>query len=141
MIINEVVTVVQGSCSCDFTSANIIRNVFSCLTSTDDVVFKAELMYADTVSADELVQVISQWADGMPSIIYEGTLLFVDPTCPTELESFSVPDCIVPSQPSITAIAAGVTIGVIGVLLIAIAVIVVTLLALRRRRSQSHQFT
>ena len=140
MIINEVVTVVQGSCSCDFTSANIIRNVFSCLTSTDDVVFKAELMYADTVSADELVQVISQWADGMPSIIYEGTLLFVDPTCPTELESFSVPDCIAPSQPSVTAIAAGVTIGVIGVLLIAIAVIVVTLLALRRR-SQSHQFT
>ena len=137
MIINEVVTVVQGSCSCDFTSANIIANVFSCLTSTDDVVFKAELKYAHTVPADELVQVISQWANGMPSIVYEGTLLFVDPTCPTELESFSVPDCV---ATSVTAIAAGVTIGVIGVLLIAIAVIIVTLLALRRR-SQSHQFT
>ena len=131
----------RESCFCNFTSANVIASVFSCITSTDDVVFKAKLIYADTVSADELVQVISQWADGRPFILYEGTLLSVDPTCPTELESLFAEDCVVPSQPLVTAIAAGVIIGVIGVLLIAFAVIVVTLLALRRRRSQSHQFT
>ena len=141
-IITEVARVVRESCFCNFTSANVIANVFSCITSTDEVVFKAELIYADTVSGDELVQVISQWADGMPSIIYDGTLLSVDPTCPTELESLFAEDCVASSQPSVTAITAGVTIGVIGGLLIAIiiAVIVVTLLALRRR-SQSHQLT
>ena len=93
-------------------------------------------MYADTVSADELVQVISQWADGRPSILYEGTLLPVDPTCPTELESLFAEDCAAPSQQSVAAIAAGTVFGIIGTLLIASTVILAVIFALRRQRNQ-----
>ena len=45
------------------------------------------------MSANQMLHLISKWVETSPSIIVARTLLKVDPTCPTELETLLADDC------------------------------------------------
>ena len=86
-------------CSCGFTQANILNTEFSCRSSEDSVVFRAEIAYASFIyTADELLEFISQWVQNGPSIVVGASRLNVDSNCPTQLDSFLARDCVPTDQ-------------------------------------------
>ena len=89
-IVSAVVQEVQMSCSCSFTEANIRNNEFSCRSIANTVVFRAEIIYT---RAEDLVTLVSAWAQSGTSIVVDSTRLDIDPTCPTQLGSFQDDDC------------------------------------------------
>ena len=84
-------------CSCSFTEANIRNNEFSCRSIANTVVFRAEIIYTTSQQgryrAENLVTLVSEWAQSGTSIVVDSTRLDVDPTCPTQLGSFQDDDC------------------------------------------------
>ena len=58
------------------------------------------------MSAHQMLQLISRWVENSPSIVIVRTLLQLDPTCPTELETLLADDCQKPSIHSNISVAA-----------------------------------
>ena len=144
-IVSAVVQSVQGDCSCNFTEADIPNFEFSCRSIENTVVFRAEIVYTafgeDPYTADGLVTLVSTWAQsGTTSISVDSTRLDVDPSCPTQLESFQVGDCeseTVTDEPGGTSAAAlSGAIGAVCVLLIVIGIIIVVVILVQRTRKQ-----
>ena len=150
-IVSAVVQSVQGDCSCNFTEANIPNFEFSCRSIENTVVFRAEIVYTafgeDPYTADGLVALVSTWAQSGTSISVDSTRLDVDPSCPTQLESFEAGDCeseTVTGQPAASGVnvaALGGAIGAVIVLLIlVIAVLVVVILLQRTRKHKKFRY-
>lgn len=57
------------------------------------------------MSANQILHLIKKWVETSPSIIVTRTLLKVDPTCPTELETLLADDCQKPIIHSNTSVA------------------------------------
>ena len=89
-IVSAVVQQVHMRCSCNFTETNIRNNEFSCRSIANTVVFRAEIIYT---RAEDLVTLVSVWAQSGTSIVVDSTRLDIDPTCPTQLGSFQDDDC------------------------------------------------
>ena len=89
-VVSAVVQEVQMSCSCSFTEANIRNNEFSCRSIANTVVFRAKIGHT---RAEDLLALVSAWAQSGTSIVVDSTRLDVDPTCPTQLGSFQDDDC------------------------------------------------
>ena len=87
---SAVVQQVQMSCSCSFTEANIRNNEFSCRSIANTVVFRAEIGHT---RAEDLLTLVSAWAQSGTSIVVDSTRLDIDPTCPTQLGSLQDDDC------------------------------------------------
>ena len=145
-IVSAVVQTVQRDCSCNFTDTNLQNPEFSCRSVENTVVFRAEIVYtnfgADPYAADSLVALVSAWAQSGTSINVDSTRLDVDPSCPTQLESFEAGDCesdTVTGGPGGANVAAlGGAIGAVCVLLIVVStVLVVVILVLRTRKQKS----
>ena len=136
-IVSAVVQSVQGDCSCNFTEANIQNFEFSCRSIENTVVFRAEIVYTafgeDLYTADVLVALVSTWAQSGTSISVDSTRLDVDPSCPTQLESFQAGDCETTGD---SFAALGGAIGAVCVLLIVIGIIIMIVILVRRRRKQ-----
>ena len=94
---SAVVQEVRMRCSCSFTEANIRNNEFSCRSIANTVVFRAEISYATSQQgryrAENLVTLVSEWAQSGTSIVADSTRLDIDSTCPTQLGSFQDDDC------------------------------------------------
>lgn len=85
---------VEDHCSCTVPENSIHSAVFSCRNSNQAVVFKAKISIQNgVVTTEQMFKIISTWAKTSPSIIVLRSLLQVDPTCPTKLESFLANDC------------------------------------------------
>ena len=96
-IVSAVVQQVQMRCSCNFTETNIRNNEFSCRSIANTVVFRAEIIYTTSQQgryrAENLVTLVSEWAQSGTSIVADSTRLDIDSTCPTQLGSFQDDDC------------------------------------------------
>jgi len=150
-IVSAVVQSVQEDCSCDFTETNLPNFEFSCRSIENTVVFRAEIVYTafgeDPHTADGLVTLVSTWAQSGTSISVDSTRLDVDPSCPTQLESFEAGDCeseTVTGEPAASGVnvaALGGAIGTVIVLLIlVIAVLVVVILLQRTRKHKKFRY-
>ena len=95
--VSAVVQQIQMRCLCNFTETNIQNYEFSCRCIENTVVFRAEIIYTDSQQAryraENLVTLVSGWAQSETSIVVDSTRLVVDPTCPTQLRSFQDGDC------------------------------------------------
>ena len=139
-IVSAVVQSVQEDCSCDFTETNLPNFEFSCRSIENTVVFRAEIVYTafgeDPYTAEGLVALVSTWAQSGISISVDLTRLEVDPSCPTQLESFEAGDCESDiAGGGINAGVVGGTIGAVGVLLI-VAVLGTIIVVVKRPRKQ-----
>ena len=104
-IITEVTDAVGEKCSCSFVMEIIHMYEFSCRSGTSAVVFRAELKYygyTEEYTASDFVEIISSWVENGASLVVDGSRLSVDPTCPTELESFEADDCVTQSPSGTT---------------------------------------
>ena len=138
-IVSSVVQSVQGDCSCNFTETNIRNNEFSCRSTENTAVFRAEIVYTafgeDPYTADGLVTVVSAWVQsGTTSISVASTRLDVDPSCPTQLESFQAGDCEITGGTNVAVL--GGAIGAVCVLLIVIGIVIVIVILVQRKRKQ-----
>ena len=137
-IVSAVVQSVQGDCSCNFTEANIPNFEFSCRSIENTVVFRAEIVYTafgeDPYTADGLVVLVSTWAQSGTSISVDSTRLDVDPSCPTQLESFQAGDCEITGGTNVAVL--GGAIGAVCVLLIVIGIVIVIVILVQRKRKQ-----
>jgi len=149
--VSAVVQSVQGDCSCNFTEANIPNFEFSCRSIENTVVFRAEIVYTtfgDPYTADGLVALVSTWAQsGTTSISVDSTRLDVDPSCPTQLQSFEAGDCeseTVTGEPAASGVNVAVLGGAIGtvivLLILVIAVLVVVTLLHRTRKRKKFRY-
>ena len=151
-IVSAVVKSVQRDCSCNFTEANIPSFEFSCRSVENTVVFRAEIIYTafgvDPYTADGLVALVSTWAQsGTTSISVDSTRLDVDPSCPTQLQSFEAGDCeseTVTGEPAASGVNVAVLGGAIGtvivLLILVIAVLVVVTLLHRTRKRKKFRY-
>jgi len=81
------------------------------------------------------VALVSTWAQsGTASILIsvDSTRLDVDPSCPTQLESFEAGDCETTGGTSVAVL--GGAIGAVCVLLIVTGIIIVVIILVQRRR-------
>ena len=96
-IVSAVVQQVHMRCLCNFTETNIQSYEFSCRSTENTVVFRAEIIYTSSQQggyrAENLVTLVSAWAQSGTSIVVDSTRLDIDPTCPTQLGSFQDDDC------------------------------------------------
>ena len=142
-IVSAVVLSIQKDCSCNFTETNIPNFEFSCRTIENTVVFRAEIVYTafgeDPYTADGLVTLVSTWAQSGTSISVDSTRLDVDPSCPTQLESFQAGDCETTGGTSVAAL--GGAVGAVCVLLIVIGIIIVVVILVQNRNSSGNGMT
>ena len=103
-IVSAVVQQVQMRCLCSFTETNVQNYEFSCRSIENTVVFRAEIIYTSLQQAryraDNLVTLVSGWAQSRTSIVVDSTRLDVDPACPTQLGSFQDGDCELTNTPA-----------------------------------------
>ena len=102
-IVSAVVQQVQMRCSCNFTETNIQNYEFSCRSIENTAVFRAKIIYTSLqrarYRADNLVTLVSGWAQSETSIVVDSTRLDIDPACPTQLGSFQDGDCELTNTP------------------------------------------
>ena len=101
---SAVVQQVQMRCSCNFTETNIQNYEFSCRSIENTAVFRAKIIYTSLqrarYRADNLVTLVSGWAQSGTSIVVDSTRLDIDPACPTQLGSFQDGDCELTNTPA-----------------------------------------
>ena len=140
-IVSAVVQQIQMRCSCNFTETNIQNYEFSCRSIENAIVFRAAIIYTGSQQgrnrAEELVTLVSEWAQSKTSIVGDSTRLDVDPTCPTQLGSFQDGDCqlvidIIGNVATVAALSG--TLGVIGVLLIICSIMIIVFVAQKKRK-------
>ena len=139
-IVSAVVLQVQMSCSCSFTEANIRNNEFSCRSIANTVVFRAEIIYT---RVEDIVTLVSAWAQSGTSIVVDSTRLDVDPTCPTQLGSFQDDDCELTGTVGgnvATFAALGGAFGVVCVLLIISSIIIIVFVVQRKRKHRTFRY-
>ena len=163
---SAVVQQVHMRCLCNFTETNIRNYEFSCRSIENTVVFRAAIIYNGSQQgrnrAEDLVTLVSVWAQSGTSIVVDSTRLDIDPTCPTQLGSFQDDDCeltdtteTVPTRiatngtdPSGTDItgnvatvaALGGALGVIGVLLIICSIMLIVFVVQRKRKQRTPRY-
>ena len=164
-IVSAVVQEVQMRCSCSFTETNIRNNEFSCRSIENTVVFRAEISYTGLQQAryraENLVTLVSGWAQSGTSIVVDSTRLDVDPTCPTQLGSFQDGDCELTDTPATdttstettgtdstatgggnvaTFASLGVVVGVVCVLLIICSIIIIIFVVQKKRKHRTFRY-
>ena len=149
-IVSAVVQEVQMRCSCSFTETNIRNNEFSCRSIANTVVFRAEIIYTSLQQAryraENLVTLVSGWAQSGTSIVVDSTRLDVDHTCPTQLGSFQDGDCELTDTPGTvggnvaTFASLGVVVGVLCVLLIICSIIIIIFVVQRKRKHRTFRY-
>ena len=145
-------------CRCGFTAGHIDHAVsgFQCSENQhNQVVFRSKLYGTVTTNASTLTNYVQQWASSGTSIAVLGLILDVDPTCPVHIASFSDPECAVtthpssrgtqsitvsPIHPTIGSLFAGVTAGIVFLIIavIVIMIVIIVILVIRRRRTASY---
>ena len=125
--------------------------MFSCRNINTAVIFKARINIANKTFADQMLHFISTWVKSSPSIIIVKTLLEVDPTCPTELETLLADDCqnllIFPNvslhpdtenhESAIIPIISGTTVGVLVAMTIMVITIIGCIMLYKAKRTNS----
>ena len=166
-IVSAVVQEVQMRCLCNFTEINIQNNEFSCRSIENTVVFRAEIIYTGLQQAryraENLVTLVSGWAQSGTSIVVDSTRLDVDPACPTQLGSFQDGDCVLTDTPGTDPTSAdttgtdttstatvggnvatfaslGVVFGVVCVLLIICSIIIIIFVVQRKRKHRIFRY-
>ena len=166
-IVSAVVQEVQMRCLCNFTETNIQNNEFSCRSIENTVVFRAEIIYTSLQQAryraENLVTLVSGWAQSGTSIVVDSTRLDVDPACPTQLGSFQGGDCVLTDTPATDPTSAdttgtdttstatvggnvatfaslGVVVGVVCVLLIICSIIIIIFVVQRKRKHRTFRY-
>ena len=97
-IISGVTVAAREECDCSFVEDVIKEDEFSCRSGDSMVVFRAEINYISydtTYEAVDFVGFISQWVETGGSLVANGSKLEIDSTCPTQLNGFEDPDCII----------------------------------------------
>ena len=156
-IISTVMEEITPRCSCIF---EIVSDSFSCRGAQENfentVVFRARVSAqgpASVITADDVVNDISNWVESSASITIASVTLDVDLNCPAMLDSFNSPDCVIvteqptpsPSSPtsssssnsSSISIIAGAAIAV--VIIVILLVIIVVLIVMYRKRKASYR--
>jgi len=149
-------------CSCEFESSNITDYAFSCRGSQgqfrNTVVFRAIISLqvpASVTDANDIVKILSDWVESMPSLTVNGIALALDSGCPAMLDSFDSNDCVTEAPPtdqtsqpsssssssssslsSSTGITAGAGAAAAVVILLLIIVILIIIILYRRRKSR-----
>ena len=139
-IVSAVVQEVRMSCLCSFTEANIRNNEFSCRSIANTVVFRAEISHT---RAEDVVTLMSEWAQSGTSIVVDSTRLNIDPTCPTQLGSFQDNDCELTGTDDgnvATFASLGGVVGVVCVLLIICSIIVIVFVVQRKRKHRTFRY-
>ncbi|XP_065905337.1 hemicentin-1-like isoform X3 [Dysidea avara] len=128
-IISQLMDEITSRCSCTF---NIINETFSCRGSignfVDTVVFRARVSLQDSViTADDVVDDITNWVQSSPSISVAAVTLDVDPSCPAMLDSFNSADCVVVTTSSSSSLPIGIIIGgaTVGVVVVILIIIII----------------
>ena len=144
---SAVVQQIQMSCSCSFTEANIRNNEFSCRSIANTVVFRAEIGHT---RAEDLLTLVSAWAQSGTSIVVDSTRLDIDLTCPTQLGSFQDDDCqLDPTGTDITGTVGGNVatfaslggaFGVVCVLLIICSIMLTVFVVQRKRKHRTFRY-
>ena len=95
-ITSVIVSEVNSVCSCGFALEHIISTVFNCTSlETTQVTIKAQISYFGLVKASDLVEIISLWVREGQHLVVDETVLYIDPTCPVEIDSLlTSDDCI-----------------------------------------------
>ena len=85
---------IESSCSCDFTSDNIINAKFVCNDyESTHVVMRAYISYTGAIHANELVTIISMWIRNGPNLTLNESVVAIDPTCPVKMDFLTPNDC------------------------------------------------
>ena len=171
-IVSAVVQEVQMRCSCNLTETNIQNYEFSCRSIENTVVFRAAIIYTGSQQgrnrAENLVTLVSEWAQSETSIVVDSTRLDIDPTCPTQLGSFQDGDCELTNTPGTdttgtdttgtdttgtdttgtgvvggnvaTSASLGVVVGVVCVLLIICSIIIMIFVIRKKRKHRTFRY-
>ena len=166
-IVSAVVQQVQMRCLCNFTETNIQNYEFSCRSIENTVVFRAAIIYTGSQQgryrAENLVTLVSGWAQSGTSIVVDSTRIDVDPACPTQLGSFQDGDCELTDTPGTdttstdttgtdttstatvggnvaTFASLGVVVGVVCVLLIICSIIITIFVVQRKRKHRTFRY-
>ena len=143
-IVSGVTEVVKQSCSCNSFVKDIIQShQFICVYDAAQVVFRAEMRYysyTEEHTASDFVEIVATWVGEGATLVVDGLQLSVDASCPTEVESFEVEDCLtITSTQGVFSVA---TIGSIGggtasllVLLVLITACIAVAVKFRRKKS------
>ena len=148
-------------CLCEFNSSNIIDDAFSCHGFQEEfrntVVYRAMITLRvpfSVTDADDIVNLLSNWVESMPSMTVNGIALTLDPGCPAMLDSFDSNDCVTEaphtdqtnqptssssssSSSSSVGIIVGATVAAVVILLL---IIVAIILYIYYRRKSSYRY-
>jgi len=99
--------------------------------------------------ADDIVKILSDWVESMPSMTISGIALAIDPGCPAMLDSFDSNDCVTEAPPtdqtnqtssssssSSLSSSTGITAGAVAAAVILLLIIVVLIILYQRHKSR-----
>ena len=109
-------------------------------------------MLPPVTDADDIITEMSEWVQTKPSVIVNGVTLYLDPSCPVMLDSFTSPDCGTDTPPpdqanqssssSSSSSSVGIIIGAVVavVIIILLLIIVVLIIVMYRKRKSTYRY-
>ena len=109
---------------------------------------------ASVTDADDIVKILSDWVETMPSVRVNRVTLDLDPACPAMLDSFDSNDCVTEVQPtdqtnqppsssssSSSSLSVGIIVGaIVAAVVILLLIIVILIIILYYRRKSSYRY-
>jgi len=104
---------------------------------------------SSVTDADDIVKILSDWVETMPSVRVNGIALAINPACPAMLDSFDSNDCVTevpqtnqPSSSSSSSSSVGIIVGVVvaATVVILLLIIVAAIIILHQRNRSSYRY-
>ena len=95
----QLVNTLRSRCNCNISSLNIQRDSFSCGQLDHLILYRGQIFGSNNFSPSGLASLMQSWvSSNQASLMIDSFRMTIDPTCPTQINTLTAPDCPLGTQ-------------------------------------------
>ena len=95
----QLVNTLRSRCNCNISSLNIQHDSFSCGQLDHLILYRGQIFGSNDFSSSGLTSLMQLWvSSNQASLMIDSFRMPIDPTCPTQINTLTAPDCPLATQ-------------------------------------------
>ena len=95
----QLVNTLRSRCNCNISSLNIQRDSFSCGQLDHLILYRGQIFGSNDFSPSGLASLMQSWvSSNQASLTIDSFRMPIDPTCPTQINTLTAPNCPLATQ-------------------------------------------
>ena len=95
----QLVNTLRSRCNCNISSLNIQRDSFSCGQLDHLILYRGQIFGSNDFSSSGLASLMQSWvSSNQASLTIDSFRMPIDPTCPTQINTLTAPNCPLATQ-------------------------------------------